>query len=197
MDAAAIKAKFDEHKVRSGKDIRKVKVGGFDVDGVLRGKYVSLDKFWSVVEQRLRLLRRHLRLGHRRRPLRQREGHRLAHGLPRRARDASIRRRFALSRWEPDTAAFLVDFVNAGRQRRTRPARARSSSASLGDAREARATRRRSASEFEFWVFQETPESLHEKGFREPHAAHARHVRLLVAARGAEPRASATRSSTR
>src|SRR5438105_13120893 len=30
--------------------IRKVKLGGFDVDGVLRGKYVSLDKFWSVAE---------------------------------------------------------------------------------------------------------------------------------------------------
>ena len=31
--------------------IRKVKVGGFDVDGVLRGKYISLDKFWSAVEK--------------------------------------------------------------------------------------------------------------------------------------------------
>src|SRR5437667_12035826 len=30
--------------------IRKVKLGGFDVDGVLRGKYVSLDKFWGVAE---------------------------------------------------------------------------------------------------------------------------------------------------
>src|SRR5947207_3525243 len=30
--------------------IRKVKLGGFDVDGVLRGKYVSLDKCWSVAE---------------------------------------------------------------------------------------------------------------------------------------------------
>src|SRR5438045_2177762 len=30
--------------------LRKVKLGGFDVDGVLRGKYVSLDKFWSVAE---------------------------------------------------------------------------------------------------------------------------------------------------
>src|SRR2546423_14218250 len=44
MDAKALKKKFEEHA------IKKVKVGGFDVDGVLRGKYVSLDKFWSVVE---------------------------------------------------------------------------------------------------------------------------------------------------
>ena len=31
--------------------IRKVKVGGFDVDGVLRGKYISLEKFWSALEK--------------------------------------------------------------------------------------------------------------------------------------------------
>jgi glutamine synthetase len=30
--------------------VRRIKVGGFDVDGVLRGKYVSLEKFWSVIE---------------------------------------------------------------------------------------------------------------------------------------------------
>src|SRR5258708_36577993 len=30
--------------------IRKVKLGGFDIDGILRGKYVSLEKFWSVAE---------------------------------------------------------------------------------------------------------------------------------------------------
>src|SRR5205823_1924550 len=30
-------------------EIRKVKLGGFDVDGVLRGKYVSLAKVWGVV----------------------------------------------------------------------------------------------------------------------------------------------------
>src|SRR5437868_7832988 len=34
-------------------EIRKVKLGGFDVDGVLRGKYVSLGKFWGVAESGL------------------------------------------------------------------------------------------------------------------------------------------------
>ena len=33
------------------KGIKKVKVGGFDVDGVLRGKYVSLEKFWSALDK--------------------------------------------------------------------------------------------------------------------------------------------------
>src|SRR5258708_27472781 len=30
--------------------VKKVKLGGFDVDGILRGKYVSIEKFWSAAE---------------------------------------------------------------------------------------------------------------------------------------------------
>src|SRR5262249_24502221 len=33
------------------KGITKIKIGGFDVDGVLRGKYVSLDKLKSAVSK--------------------------------------------------------------------------------------------------------------------------------------------------
>ena len=32
----------------SDNHIERVKLGGFDVDGVLRGKYISLEKFWSA-----------------------------------------------------------------------------------------------------------------------------------------------------
>ncbi len=35
------------------KGIHKVKLGGFDIDGVLRGKYVSVDKFLSAAEKGL------------------------------------------------------------------------------------------------------------------------------------------------
>src|SRR5256885_1971368 len=45
--AAQIESLREEFK-RLG--IRTVKIGGFDVDGILRGKYVSLDKFFSVAE---------------------------------------------------------------------------------------------------------------------------------------------------
>ena len=41
MDKKQLKEAFEERA------IRRVKIGGFDIDGVLRGKYVSLDKFWS------------------------------------------------------------------------------------------------------------------------------------------------------
>src|SRR5271157_351925 len=44
MTLQQIKHSFAKHK------IAKVKLGGFDVDGVLRGKYISLEKFFSAAE---------------------------------------------------------------------------------------------------------------------------------------------------
>src|SRR5438552_6414518 len=44
MDEKQLRAAFEQ------RGIKNVKVGGFDVDGVLRGKYVSLDKFWSALD---------------------------------------------------------------------------------------------------------------------------------------------------
>src|SRR5512132_314517 len=43
MSATDLRAAFEK------RGITKVKVGGFDVDGVLRGKYVSLDKLKSAL----------------------------------------------------------------------------------------------------------------------------------------------------
>jgi glutamine synthetase len=47
MDLQQVKQAFAKHK------IEKVKLGGFDVDGVLRGKYISLEKFFSAAESGL------------------------------------------------------------------------------------------------------------------------------------------------
>ena len=47
MTLPQIKQAFRRHK------IEKVNVGGFDIDGVLRGKYISLEKFFSAVESGL------------------------------------------------------------------------------------------------------------------------------------------------
>src|SRR5690242_19385769 len=44
MDLKELRQRFEAEQVR------RVKVGGFDIDGVLRGKYLSLEKFWSVAE---------------------------------------------------------------------------------------------------------------------------------------------------
>jgi glutamine synthetase len=46
-DVERIKRAFDKH------NIDKVKIGGFDVDGVLRGKYVSREKCLSALERGL------------------------------------------------------------------------------------------------------------------------------------------------
>src|SRR5262245_60872989 len=104
MDPGEIKAAFRD------RGITKVKVGGFDVDGLLRGKYVSADKFFGAVESgfgfcdvifgwdiadvlydNAKLTGWHT-------------------GYP----DAHARidlSTFRVLPWEPNTAAFLVDFV--------------------------------------------------------------------------------------
>lgn len=157
MDVPSLRKKFDEH------GIRKVKVGGFDIDGLLRGKYVSLEKFWSAVESgfgfcdvifgwdvgdvlydNAKVTGWH-------------SGYPDAHAKV----DLET---FRVLPAEPDTAAFLVDFV--GKDGVDHPACPRS----LLKRMIARAAERGFepvfSAEFEFWVFRETPQSLHDKGFR-------------------------------
>ena len=157
MDAKDLREAFGE------RGIKKVKVGGFDIDGVLRGKYVSLEKFWSVVEKgfgfcdvifgwdigdvlydNARVTGWHT-------------------GYP----DAHAQidlDSFRVLPWEPDTAAFLVDFTRADGSPhdacprsllKTIVARAKDMGFSATF-----------ACEFEFFIFKETSESLHQKGFR-------------------------------
>jgi len=61
--------------------IEHVKVGVFDMDGILRGKYLARDKFLSVLEKGLGFLRRGFRVGLERSAVRQCEVHRLAYGI--------------------------------------------------------------------------------------------------------------------
>src|SRR5215471_17145265 len=157
MSATDLRAAFKE------RGITKVKVGGFDVDGVLRGKYVSLDKFWSALEGGFGfcdvifgwdigdvLYDNATVTG-------------WSTGYP----DTHARvdtTTFRVLPHEPDTAAFLVDFVTEDGA--PHPACPRSLLKSvLASARESGydAT---FAAEFEFFVFKETPETLHQKGFR-------------------------------
>jgi glutamine synthetase len=157
MSATELRKTFQE------RGITKVKVGGFDVDGVLRGKYVSLDKFWSALDSGFGfcdvifgwdigdVLYDNAKVTG------------WSTGYP----DTHARVDVATMRilpWEPDTAAFLVDFVLPGGA--PHPACPRSllktilaRAAKLGYA----AT---FACEFEFFLFKETSESLHAKGFR-------------------------------
>lgn len=157
MDAKELKEAFAKH------DIRRVKVGGFDVDGVLRGKYVALDKFWGAISDPIGfcdvifgwdaadVLYDNATV----------TGWHTGYPDTRARVDLST---FRVLPWEPDTAAFLLDFVledgsphpacpRGLLQKVIARARALGYEVSVG-------------SEFEFFVFKETPASMHAKGFR-------------------------------
>ena len=50
MDARSVKTVVDARSIVEERDLSFVKVGVFDIDGVLRGKYLSKDKFFSILE---------------------------------------------------------------------------------------------------------------------------------------------------
>ena len=151
MDAASLKKKFEEH------EITQVKLGGFDVDGVLRGKYISLDKFWGVVDGGMgfcdvvfgwdiedKTYDNATITG-------SQTGYPDAHATL----DLDT---FRVIPAEPHTAAFLVDFVSLAcprslLKRIVAQAAAKGYTATF-------------ACELEFWVFKETPETLQQKGFK-------------------------------
>jgi glutamine synthetase len=157
MDAKQLKEAFDKHGVR------RVKVGGFDVDGILRGKYVALEKFWGALEEPLGfcdvifgwdasdVLYDNARV----------TGWHTGYPDTRARLDPTS---FRLLPWEPGTASFLLDFVTDDGG--PHPACPRGLLRSVV----ARALQLGYApsfgAEFEFFVFKETPASLHAKAFR-------------------------------
>jgi glutamine synthetase len=145
------------------KGIKKVKVGGFDIDGLLRGKYMSVEKFegamksgfgfcdvvfgWDIQDA----------LYDNAKVTGWESGYpdTLAHV------DLST---FRILPNEPDTAAFLVDFVT--KDGSAHPACPRGLLKKvLGDARKLGYSAT-FASELEFYIFKETPESIREKGHK-------------------------------
>ncbi len=157
MNASDLRKTFDE------RGIRKVKVGGVDVDGVLRGKYMALDKFWGCVDDGFGfcdvifgwdigdVLYDNAKV----------TGWSTGYPDTRARIDLST---FRVLPWEPDTAAFLVDFeTETGAPH---PACPRALLKEIIARSEAMGLRPVFAMELEFFVFKETPESLHAKGFR-------------------------------
>jgi glutamine synthetase len=162
---AATREPFDLDKLKvwlDEKGIQKVKVGGVDIDGVWRGKYISRDKFHSAVKGGLGFCDVVF-------------GWDLADELYDNAQvtgwhtgypDAQARVDVSTGRvipWEPDTAAFLLDFVKpdgspyeeSPRQLLQKVSRRARQMGFLP----------RFGSEYEYFIFRETPQSLREKGF--------------------------------
>lgn len=143
--------------------IRKVKVGGFDVDGLLRGKYVSPEKFWSAVEKGFGFCDVIFGwdISDQLYDNAQVTGWQTGYPDALARIDAST---FRVLPDAPDTANFLVDFYT--QDGKPHPACPRNLLKAVRDRASAAGFTARFAAEFEFWIFQETPESLHEKGFR-------------------------------
>jgi glutamine synthetase len=158
MDAKQLKEAFEKHGVR------RVKVGGYDVDGILRGKYLALDKFWGALEEPIGfcdvvfgwdasdVLTDNARV----------TGWHTGYPDTRGRVDPST---FRVLPWEPDTAAFLLDFVNDDGS--PHPACPRGLLKRIIARANALGYEPAFGSEFEFFVFRETPASLQAKGFRD------------------------------
>ncbi|MCY1080920.1 glutamine synthetase family protein [Archangium lansingense] len=142
--------------------VRQVKIGGVDVDGVWRGKYVSVEKFlsacksglgfcdvvfgWDITDELLdntRVTGWHT-------------------GYP----DGQAKVDMSTGRiipWEPDTAAFLLDFVNPdGSPFEPSP---RQLLQKMGARAREMGFLPKFGAEYEFFIFKETPQSLKEKGY--------------------------------
>jgi len=151
--------KFREHK------ITRVKLGAFDIDGILRGKYISIEKFRSVAAGGLGFcdvifgwdINDALYEG---------VGIKFTGwhtGYP----DAFARVDLSSFRpipWEPGTAFFLLDFYTASGD--PLPISPRQVLQRVIKEAGSRGFEPHFAAEFEFWMFRETAQSLREKGFR-------------------------------
>ncbi len=147
----------------AARSIKKVKLGGFDVDGLLRGKYVSLEKFTSAARSGFGFC--DVIFGW--------DIHDVLYdnatvtgwdtGYPDTHAVIDLET-FRVLPNEPDTAAFLVDFVT--KDGAPHPACPRGLLKQVLARAKARGYEATFASEFEFFVFRETPESVREKGYQ-------------------------------
>ena len=158
LDLNDIHNAFNEH------DISKIRLGVFDIDGILRGKYVSRDKFESAVSSGMSfcdvlfgwdmnddLYDRESLTG-------------WSTGYP----DSRVNidlSTFRLVPWEPDTAFFLMDMVDADGS--PYPLSPRHLLSRVVDRAASMGYTFRASAEYEYFFFEETSHSLHEKGFRD------------------------------
>ena len=156
MDLASLQGLFDEHH------IRRVKLGAFDIDATLRGKYISLEKFWSAAETGLGfcdvifgwdigdVLYDNVKY----------TGWHT--GYP----DAHCRidlSTFRMAPWEPGTAFFLLDFYDPqGQPLGIAP---RQVFQRVLERAADRGYTAHFSAEYEFFIFRETPQSLRDKHF--------------------------------
>lgn len=159
MDLNELRERFAAH------DVRRVKVGGTDIDGILRGKYLSLEKFWSIAESGFGFC--DVVFGwdlddacYDNTTLTGPES-----GYPDILAKVDLAS-FRLIPHEPHTAAFLLDFF--GPDGKAHAACPRGLLKRIVARAEASGYVPMFGAEFEFWVFRETSETLRQKNFQQP-----------------------------
>lgn len=157
MTIAEVRKRFE------AESIRRVKVGAIDIDGVLRGKHISLEKFFSAAEEGFGFCDVIF-------------GWDIADALYDNVQctgwhtgypDAVARIDLASYRlipWEPGTAFFLLDLEDKSGQ--PHPASPRQLMRRVLHQVDNLGYSTCLAAEYEFWCFSETPQSLREKRFR-------------------------------
>ena len=145
----------------TGRGIEHVKIGVFDGDGILRGKYVSRDKFLSALDKGLGFCDVVLGWDSNDQLFDNVKFTGWHTAFP----DAPVRVLPATCRdipFEPKTALFLCEF--AGRAESVCP---RATLRRVLSRAEAMGYTVSAAAEFEFFLFAETPDSVREKDYRE------------------------------
>lgn len=148
----------------AARGIEKVKLGGFDVDGIFRGKYVSLEKFFSAAKSGMGfcdvifgwdsgdVLYDNARV----------TGWHTGYPDAKATIDLSS---YRVIPWEPNTAAFLLDYqLDDGAPH---PASPRGLLQQVTERALGLGFAPKFSCEFEFFLFRETPESVREKGYHE------------------------------
>jgi len=158
MNLQQIKRSFTKHK------IEKVKLGGFDIDGVLRGKYISLEKFFSAADSGFGFcdvifgwdssdsLYDNVRI----------TGWHSGYPDTLARIDLST---FCLLPWEANTACFLVDFFR--KDGSPLPVSPRQVLRSVVESAERAGYTTKASIEYEYFFFQEDPRSARQKHFRD------------------------------
>jgi len=156
IDLERLRAVFDERKVQ------KVKLGAFDVDGVLRGKYVSTEKFFSAAQGGLGFCDVVFGWDCCDQLYDNAEFTGWHTGYPDALASVDLST-FRVIPWEPATAAFLLDFSD--REGRPLPISPRQVLQRVIARARGRGLEAKLAAEYEFFFFKETPESVRAKGF--------------------------------
>ncbi|MGH9404287.1 MAG: glutamine synthetase family protein [Terriglobia bacterium] len=156
MTLQQIRQAFRKHQ------IQKLKIGGFDADGILRGKYISLEKFYSAASHGLGFCDVIFGWDSSDALYDQASVTGWHSGFPDAVAKIDLSS-FRLLPWEPGTAFFLLDFYRADHQPlavspRHVLRRVTERAASMG-------YRARASIEYEYWFFREDAHSARAKRY--------------------------------